>query len=130
MRILIVDDSLLMRDSMGDLLKEHGRCDNAPNGEIAAMLLKVALESGVPYDLVTMDIEMPGLSGQQTVAKLRQTEASLGIKGDREVKILMSTSRNEMEMVSFSYYEGCNGYINKPPTQEKITKALKDLYKK
>jgi response regulator of citrate/malate metabolism len=39
----------------------------------------------------------------------------------------MVTSRSELDMVSTSYYEGCNGYLNKPPTREKIKKAIDEL---
>ncbi len=127
MRILIADDSYTIRDAMADILMAYGRCDFAPNGEIAVLLFEDALKSGISYDLVTMDIEMPNISGQQAVNKIRAIEKSMKVSGDKAVKILMLTSRDELAMVSASYYEGCNGYINKPPTPEKIKEALNSL---
>ncbi len=127
MRILIVDDSHIIREAMVDILKEYGRCDLAPNGEIAVSLFEEAHKNGLAFDLVTMDIEMPNMNGQQAVNRIRAIEQSLNIAAEKAVKILMSTSRDELSMVSASYYEGCDGYINKPPTAEKIKQALNSL---
>lgn len=124
MRILIVDDSHTIRDAMGDILMSYGRCDFAPKGEIAVLLFEDAQKNGVAYDLVTMDIEMPNMSGQQAVNKMREIEKSLKPPSIKAAKILMLTSREELSMVSTSYYEGCDGYINKPPTSEKLRDAL------
>lgn len=112
---------------MGEILSSYGQCDAAPSGEVAILLFKDAHNDGMPYGLITMDIEMPRMNGQEVVNKLRAIEQEMGIKGGKEAKILMVTSRSELDMVSTSYYEGCNGYLNKPPTREKIKKAIDEL---
>ena len=74
-----------------------------------------------------MDIEMPTMNGPEVVAKIRELERTFKISGSKEVKIMMATSRDDMKMVSNSYEGGCNAYITKPATPEKIKKAFEEL---
>ncbi|MBF0330527.1 MAG: response regulator [Candidatus Omnitrophica bacterium] len=127
MRILIVDDDYIAREHMTDHLKAYGSIDRAPTGEIAILLFQEAHKRYMPYELISMDIEMPTMNGPQVVEKLRAYERSLKISGAKEVKIMMATSRDEMSMVAESYAGGCSAYITKPATEEKIKKAFVEL---
>jgi len=69
-RILVVDDAIAHRTLIKNVLDtfpETSSVDTVPNGEIA--LRKMSL---IPYDLVFIDLEMPGLSGSETARKLQQ----------------------------------------------------------
>ncbi|NTV29949.1 MAG: response regulator [Candidatus Omnitrophica bacterium] len=127
MRILVVDDDYVSRVKLSTQLSEYGQCDNAPNGEIAVRLFAAAHKEMAPYDLVTMDIEMPDMSGQATVQAMRDIEQALKQHGVQETKILMVTAKTALKEVAESYSQGCNGYLTKPTTSAEIVKALQDL---
>ena len=127
MRILIVDDDYVSRTKLSNLLAAYGQCDNAPNGEIAVKLFEVAHKELVPYDLITMDIVMPNMTGQDTVQALRAIEKKVCLTAEKETKILMVTGTRSPKDILSSYYEGCNGYLTKPYNLNDVQKALADL---
>ena len=127
MRILIVDDDYTSRTKIKCLLGEYGDCDAVRNGEIALNMFKMAYEEQVPYDLVTMDINMPNMSGKDVVREILAFEQAHDPKKSPSVKIVMMTVQNKAQDVMESFNEGCDGYIIKPVTPEKISKVLKDI---
>jgi CheY-like chemotaxis protein len=124
MRILVVDDDYVSRVKLAELLAPYGHRDSSPNGEIAIKLFEEAHKELAPYDLVTMDIGMPGMSGQEVLACLREREKSWGIPPSAAVKIIMITGKESPKDVISSYYEGCDGYLAKPIKPEGLNKAL------
>ena len=64
-RALVVDDYLAAAASMADMLRRVGcpQVDLAANGDLALSSLRMAKEAGVPYDVLLLDWDMPGLSG-------------------------------------------------------------------
>ena len=127
MRILIVDDDYVSRTKLKVILSGHGDCDAVANGQLAVAMFQAAHEEKVPYDLITMDIAMPGMSGQDAVREIRSAESSLAVGGEEKVKILMITAKKDMKNVAESYYEGCEGYVTKPITPESIAGSLKEI---
>ena len=127
MRILVVDDDYVSRVKLVTILNTYGQCDSAPDGEIALKLVEAAHKELVPYDLITMDIEMPGMNGQEVVDHIRKIEQALQIGGDKGSKILMVTVKAALKDVSASYYRGCNGYLIKPTQPEAIKQVLEGL---
>ena len=127
MRILVVDDDYVSRSKLAALLAPYGQCDSSPNGEIALKLFEEAVKELAPYELITMDIEMPGMNGEVVVAQIRKTEEALHVDAKDAVKILMVTVKHTIKDVSESYYQGCNGYLTKPTTPEGLQKALADV---
>jgi len=127
MRILIVDDDYVSRSKLKMLLAEYGDCDAVRNGELAIDMFVAATEESVPYELITMDIAMPGMDGKEAVRKIRKVEKEKNISADEQVKIVMVTAKKDIKNVADSYYEGCAGYLAKPITPEGIKKTLGDV---
>lgn len=77
MRVLVVDDSVVARRVLANVLSSDPAIDvvgTAPNGRIA--LAKIA--QAMP-DLVTLDVEMPEMGGMETLAALRKTNPLLPV---------------------------------------------------
>jgi two-component system chemotaxis response regulator CheY len=127
MRILIVDDDYVARVKLSTLLSSYGDCDKAPNGEVAVKLFEAAYKELAPYDLVTMDIEMSGMSGHQVVQSMRGIEQYLHRAVEKESKILVVTAKDYSEEMVSSYCDGCNGYLTKPVTSENIKNFMETL---
>ena len=105
-RILIVDDSSVIRRVLADALARDSAIEvvgSAADGTIA--LSKISL---LKPDLVTLDIEMPGMSGLETVAAIRKLHPHLPV-------IMFSTltergATSTLEALSL----GASDYVTKP----------------
>ena len=119
MRILVVDDSKIVRQSIGGVLEEAGyRCDYAENGLEA---LKCSLRE--TYRLIITDVNMPVLDGLKFVRRIRLTEKT------RDVPVLIITAKRDLESVSKARELGVSGYVIKPvegPILLKRVKAVLD----
>ena len=73
-RIFAVDDDFVSRVKLKNLLTPYGDCDAIPTGEMALEMVCYAHKEGVQYDLVTMDISMPGMTGIEVNEKIRDFE--------------------------------------------------------
>jgi two-component system chemotaxis response regulator CheY len=127
MRILVVDDDSVSRMKLSAILRGYGTCETADDGAEAIKLFEEAHKDLSAYDLITMDIEMPDMSGQDVVNKIRETEALLKLTNGQAAKILMVTAKTSLKEVSSSYYRGCNGYLTKPINPAAVAKALEEL---
>lgn len=91
-RILVVEDEPNMRLLVAEELMDAGyEVDTAENGESA-----LAKFQEKPYDLVTIDIEMPGMNGLELAGKLRE------IKRDVRLVILTAYSHYKSDMASWA----------------------------
>jgi len=78
MKCLIVEDDFTARKLLQTHLSEYGDCFVAVNGQEAVDAVLEALEQRHPYDLICLDIMMPGMDGQQTLQAIRQLEQEYG----------------------------------------------------
>lgn len=76
-KVLIVDDSAVIRKVLGDLLREDPDIEvvgTAANGKLAMAQL-----AALKPDVVTLDVEMPEMNGLETVKAMRDSGATLPI---------------------------------------------------
>lgn len=74
-RVLLVDDNASVRDMLVDLVQSLGyRADPAANGEEA-----LALFDSRRYGIVLTDLVMPGMSGWDVLAALRQRDPNMPV---------------------------------------------------
>ncbi|WP_237157994.1 two component system sensor kinase [Shewanella psychrophila] len=116
LKILLVDDVDTNRDIIGKMLLELGQqVFSVSSGE-------AALQKGMChiFDLVLMDIRMPGLDGYQTTRKWRESEDIL----DTECPIFALTANaNPMEH-DIIRAAGMNSYLTKPVSLKQLNMAL------
>lgn len=102
MNILVVDDDPKIRTFVSRGLRESGmRCSVASDGEHALS----ALDSD-PYDLVLLDVMMPGLSGWDVMDRIRER--------DDEVGVLFVSARDEVDDRVRGLRSGGDDYVVKP----------------
>ncbi|PKK88316.1 MAG: response regulator [Candidatus Wallbacteria bacterium HGW-Wallbacteria-1] len=125
MRILVVDDDFISLTKLKALLSIKGDCQAATNGAQAIEMFIEAHAAGKPYDLITMDIEMPGMTGYEAVEAIRAWEKENRIFMDgSEVAVLMVTVKSDSGNFISSFKSGCEGYIIKPFDRAAIEKAV------
>ena len=129
MRILAVDDDYVSLSKLQVILSKYGDCDIAKDGFTAVRMFKKAHEEAKPYDLMTLDIEMPVMSGLVVIQKCREWEKKIVKSGKKinKTKILMISIKDSMKDISSSFKEGCEWYLAKPVTPENIRDALLEM---
>jgi DNA-binding response OmpR family regulator len=104
MRILIVEDDAGIVSFLAKGLKSEGYATAvARDGDRAIRLLRASDES---FDLVLLDLGLPGTSGEEVLAVLRQRDASL--------PVIVLTSRTEIASKVRGLELGANDYVTKP----------------
>jgi two-component system chemotaxis response regulator CheB len=115
-KVLLVDDSAVIRKVLGDLLAEDPSIEvvgTAPNGKVA--LDKIA---SLKPDIVTLDIEMPEMNGLQAVREIRS-------RGEQLPIIMCSSLTAEgashtLEALSL----GASDYVTKPSSHGVNTREV------
>jgi two-component system alkaline phosphatase synthesis response regulator PhoP len=103
-RILVVEDEQHLADGLRyNLEAEQYDVDVVDNGEEA--LKRLAVDSP-RYDLVILDVMLPGIDGFEVVADLRRQR--------RFVPVLMLTARGRSEDVLRGFGAGADDYLPKP----------------
>ena len=127
MKILIVDDIAVNTRIMVHLLSEYAECHIANSGYQALCKVAESLEQSGPFDLICMDIMMPGMNGIQSIEKIRELETKQKYKNLKPTKILMVTTIKEDASVIKSIKAGCDGYILKPVDKYALVDQLHKL---
>jgi len=103
-KILIVDDVPLNIRMVKDILTENGyHLNSATNGRKA--LEKAESEN---YDLILLDIRMPGINGFEVCAKLRTHPRT------KDVPIIFLTGEDEAASITKGFEAGAMDYVTKP----------------
>ena len=128
MRVLIVEDDFISRNVLQHILSEYGQCDIAVDGQEAVDAFKQSWGDSRPYDLICMDIMMPGLDGHEALAQIRDFEQQLKLKSPDEAKVIMTTSLNDKKNVADAFYKGgASSYFVKPIDRKKLLEELRLL---
>lgn len=106
--ILVCDDEEIMRDVLETILAEAGyKVDLAKTGEEA-----IESYSTKPYDLVLMDVSMPGIGGLTALEELTRL--------DDEAVVLMVTAYATFDTAISAWEKGAAGVIRKPFQNDRI----------
>ncbi len=127
MKVLIAEDDFASRKFMLRFLSKYGECDITVDGVEAVEAFTMALEENEGYDLVCLDIMMPGMDGYQALKKIREIEQEKLVPEDKAVKIIMTTALNEGKNVTKAFDLGCTAYAGKPIDQDKFENVLRKL---
>ena len=109
LKLLLAEDNAVNRKVAESILRRFGhQVTSATDGEQAV----AAVETGAHFDLVLMDVQMPGMDGLQATRLLR-------IKGF-ELPIIALTANAMREDVDLCLEAGMNGYVAKPFTPDSL----------
>jgi len=115
MRILIVEDSSRLRETVGMVLREAGYAvDEADNGEVGLWLAR-----SNPYDVIILDIMLPRLDGLTALRRLRKEE--------HDGQILLLSAKDTIEDRVRGLREGADDYLVKPFALEELLARVEAL---
>jgi len=102
--VLVVDDNDMNRDMLSRRLRRQGhRVNIAVNGWDA--LDQISRNS---FDIVLLDVMMPGLNGLEVLAEIRKS------KDMTRLPVIMATARGDSEDIVEALKLGANDYVTKP----------------
>ena len=126
MKILVVDDDLVSRKKMMKILTDFGQCEDIKNGKAAIGAVKTALENWKLYNLITLDISLPDISGIKVLSIIRKLEEERGLEPKEKSKILIVTSHSDSETVKACIGK-CDGYMIKPINKNVMVEKMKKM---
>ena len=116
MRILLADDHALLRDAVKGLIE---RSDLQAEVLVAGTLPEaIRLVGGLqpPPDLILLDLDMPGLDGEQVFQRLREL--------DPGVRVLISSGYLDREREGTLRAAGIDGILDKPYDSLTLLRAV------
>ena len=118
MRLLIVEDEVRLADTLRQLLHRQGYtadvCYDGVSGLDNAM-------TGI-YDLVVLDVMLPGMNGFQVVQKLRAANVA--------VPVLMLTAKSSLDDRVYGLDCGADYYLTKPFEPEELLACVRTLLRR
>lgn len=115
-KIMLVDDSALLLRSMKSMLEKHYEICLAKSGEQALKL--IPRENP---DLILLDYEMDGMDGKSTFERMKEDEDM------RWIPVVFLTSIADRKSIYDVLRSKPDGYILKPPDEEKIRETIEEL---
>jgi heterodisulfide reductase subunit A len=115
-RVLVVDDERIVRDSLKDWLEDVGfGVDTAASGEEALDRLEHD-----PFDLLLVDIKMPGMDGVEVLRRTRESHPDL--------TVIMITAYATVDTAVEAMKIGALDYLTKPFDPERLVPMVEGVY--
>jgi len=116
--VLLVEDNEINQQIASELMTAMGvRVTVADNGQQALDMLQNAAQP-LPWSLVLMDLQMPGMDGHQATLALRQQERL------KDLPIIALTAHAAAEVAARCLEEGMNGHLSKPIDPDALRQCL------
>ncbi|MBD3181956.1 PAS domain S-box protein, partial [Candidatus Poribacteria bacterium] len=122
-KILIMDDEEIIGEMVSEMLSALGYEGTiTTNGKDTIELYKKSIEEGETYDLVILDLTIPGgMGGVEVISKLKEINP--------DIKAIVSSGYSDSAAMSNFQSYGFIGVIAKPYTMQKMSKLLNETLK-
>ncbi len=117
MKILIADDHSIVREGLKQYVKtlnEVKLIDEAVDGNEAWTKIKDG-----DYDLVILDVSMPGISGLDVMQRIKEKKLP--------TRVLILSVYPQEQYAFHAFKLGASGYISKDSASEELTLAIKKI---
>ncbi len=115
MRVLIIDDHAIVRRGMISLLREHFADVEVAEAGNAREGMEVLTADGA-WDLVAVDISMPGRNGLELIQDIRKEQPTL--------PILVISTHSEKDYALRALKSGASGYVSKQSAADVLVTAV------
>ena len=119
-KILIVDDSAVVRKSLIKLLEDAGA--DVAAAEDGEQGLEKALAGS--FDLIITDVEMPNLGGYALCLKLKNNPAT------RSIPVIILSTQDSDEAIERGFQSGATAYISKSDAMSQLKKTIEKVLNK
>lgn len=120
LRLLVVDDNHTVNRVIQEQAHNWGmKAQTADNGAEALALARNAANLGAPFDIILLDHNMPGMSGLQLAARIKEDPI---IRND--VIVMMLTGINIAPTAAMAHNAGIRRILTKPVTERQLRAAI------
>ena len=116
-RIVIADDHAVVRRGLKEILADESDMEIGAEASTAHELLDLVRKH--PWDAVVLDISLPGRSGLEVLAELKQEQPTL--------PVLVHTMHPEDQFAVRALRAGAAGYLTKDSAPTELVKALRKI---
>ena len=124
MKILIVDDEMSALTKMKVLLTPYGDCTLSTHGHQALQFCSKAIEGGVPFELITIDIQLGDTTGHDLLEKINEMEAKDNVRP--ATKIMITASGTKENLIK-AHAKGCDAFLVKPVKRDALEQKMLSL---
>ncbi len=123
-KILVMDDEEMIRDFLKDILTMHGfKVEVVEDGKEAIEKYKKAMEKGEPFDLVIMDLTIPGgMGGKEAIKILKDI--------DLNISVIVSSGYTDTDVLIRYEEYGFSGYLHKPYKLSELFSVISKVLQK
>ena len=118
MRILVIEDEKKVADFIARGLRASSMVVDVAHEGFEGLSLALAVQ----YDLVLLDLMLPGLSGSDVLRKLRESGS--------QVAIIVLTARDETDEKVLNFELGADDYLTKPFAFEELLVRIKAVLRR
>lgn len=118
-RILSVDDEEEARTNLSAYLMRNLKCEISEAGDGSQAIEKIEKET---FDLILLDIKMPGISGLDVLEKAKSVSS--------DCVVLIVSGYDSEQVAREALKKGADDYIIKPSTREAILQKVVEVLKK
>ena len=111
--VLVVDDDSKIRGAIWTILRTQFDVTAVESGEKAIEQIR----QGMDFDVVSLDLRMPGMSGIETLKAIKQCQPT--------TEVLIVTAHSDEESAKKALKLGAYDYINKPFNKDVLRKAIR-----
>ena len=115
--ILIVDDHLIVREGIKRIINDTPDIKIVAEASSGQEAMDLICEN--KYDMILLDISMPGLNGLQTLKLIK--------KYNNKLSVLMLSMHSEEQYAMRSMKAGASGYMTKDTASNQLVKAIRKI---
>lgn len=119
MRVLVIEDHRDIAENIGDYLEPRGHVLDYAGDGITGLHLALTND----YDVVVLDLMLPGMDGVDVCRKLRR-------EGRKDTPVLMLTARDQLENKVEGFGAGADDYLVKPFAMKELEARLEALHRR
>lgn len=124
MQTLIIEKDADDLASIEMVLKTFGTCQAQRDVKSALTRFRDALNKGQPFNLVTVDIAMPGMQKNEIISSIRGIEEEYRVPAERKACLVVITGQYSRQLVTDCMLNGCNEFIAKPLDKQQLLGIL------
>ena len=116
-KILIADDHLIVREGIKRIIDDSADMNVVAEASSGLEALELVWKN--KYDLILLDISMPGKNGLQTLKEIK--------KHDKDLPVLMLSMHAEQQYAMRAIKAGASGYLTKDSASTQLVKAIRKI---
>jgi two-component system chemotaxis response regulator CheY len=118
---LVVEDDPTTNSIFSKWLSAEGQCSSFENGEDALKLFEEKIKAKEYFQLLILDINLPGMNGFEILKKVRDLEE---LHFAPSSKVLMATANEDTQSLMTAFEAQCDGYLRKPFSKSMFKKEI------